>query len=203
MCASQRPDQWGKTACRCRRWTCCQFLSRTSCEKLPCVRWLACLVSEPGRYRWVPCLTVLLCRLSSCSVVAVQSHCGFPCMEREREKPHPGGHIWPLGSRESDMDTKWAAEEMRYLDLVVLKSLMLKSAKLLMQSKHGIETNEVDKSTSRYQQISLTPGNFPSCVNYHSLRTKSVLRNDNLKKCWFYSLKFLSLADFLFTNSTF
>ena len=66
---------------------------------------------------------------------------------------------------------------MRCLDLVVLKSLTLKSAKLLMQSKHGIETNEVDKSTSRYQQISLTPGNFPSCVNYHSLRTKSVLKN--------------------------
>lgn len=87
MCASQRPDQWGKTACRCRRWMCCQFPSRTSCEKLPCVRWLACLVSEPGRYRWVPCLTVLLCRLSSCSVVAVQSRCGFPCMEGERRSP--------------------------------------------------------------------------------------------------------------------
>lgn len=83
-CKSQRPDQWGKTAYRSHQWMCCQFPARTSCEKLPCVRWLTCLVFEPGHYRWVPYLTVLWCRLSSCSVAAVQFHCDFPCMERER-----------------------------------------------------------------------------------------------------------------------
>lgn len=122
-CTSQRPDQWGKTACRCHQWMCCQFPVRTSCGKLPCVRWLACLVSEPGHYRWVPCLTVLWCRLSSCSVAVVQFHYDFPCIERE--KSHAGVHIWTFGSRVSDMNTNWAAEEMGYLDSGMLKSQKL------------------------------------------------------------------------------
>ena len=60
-------------------------------------------------------------------------------MERERRSPIQvviSGHL----GAESDMDTKRAAEEMRYLDLVVLKvsDVRVRSAKLLMQSKHGI-----------------------------------------------------------------